>query len=351
MKTKIHFLLLLSTIILIGTFLNACSDDEDEKTYVLDNVSVYTLSSSIEENNLKSAKITENEEDIIWSKEHAGLNLKVVGVQGVLEKIWLMANSGGELVLFEDREIEFDLSELQKLIDSEQKVIHSFGDLNTVNVKIKYLDITVLFKGERHIIRQVAQDGGVPGAKVWDLMLKDPASGQFKWVTLDTRQLVDQRPANENNVVRMNSFATDNGEQEFCLGMDNLSNKKWIRNPPPWNKNLIVETNGGRFAIFYTLSESSINKELDVYLDICFANAACFCAYKSIGDPLYGFYVAFDTNNYSFFNVLNEGQLDDICDFEGNTFNSDEFTITDILPGMGYPDVIVNVTVEEKEIN
>ena len=355
MKKLLQIFYISRHFLILGILLNGCSKDKEEQSYLLDDVSVFTLSSSIEENNLKSAKVEGLGDDFLWINGGLSLYLKVVGVEGVLERIWLMANDdntigeqGGELVLFENKEIKFDLSGLQKIIESEQKTITRLGNLNTVNIAVKYIDITVLFKGEKYVIRQIAQNEGVPGAKVWDLMLKDPVSSEFKWITFNSRQLVSQRPTNDENVVRINAHESDNGETNFWLGMDNLSNKDWIRKPPPWRKNADVSTNGGRYAIFYTLDETSVNKQLEFYLDICFSNAAIFCPFRAINDPANPNSPQSDIYSHVYYSVINDWTFEDIQDLEGNPYSSDEFTITDILPGMLYPNVIVNVTVDEK---
>lgn len=56
----------------------------------------------------------------------------------------------------------------------------------------------------------------------------------------------------------------------------------------------------------------------------------------------------FDTSSMPFFTLVGESSAySDMRDLDGNSYTSDEFTLSDILPGLLYPVIPTNIRIEE----
>lgn len=123
--------------------------------------------------------------------------------------------------------------------------------------------------------------------------------------------------------------------------LDHFDNLAFINDPHPWS-----ETDQGdpeRLKVFYEIDDDTSAEDLDITLDLSFKNAAAFTDIRGKFSVQ-----GIDTSADRFvFNV--DPDTNELYDLDGNSIDSPEFDIYDLLPGMQYPDVMVHVTVQMAE--
>ena len=315
------------------------------------NVAVYTKSSALENQVKNQSRGILTDDDWIFDER---IITKVIGVRGVFTGICLRGdNSGqedrfdklGEWILFEGEETPFDLKEIQELITVEN-TSGAEGVLNVVCFMIKYLEMNLSFKGQESTIRIFWKHDESGTAQGGDILVKDPEDSNFKWVRFSDRTLQDQRPDNDDVVV-INTFGILEGNNNLgSLVLDNFSNPDWLIDPPPWSEK---EGEPGRLESYYTITSETVMNNLKITIDLSFENAATFQPYQNIGDPGNPDTEDYDTSEMPFYTIVydGEGGVSDVQDLDGNSYTTAEFDILDILPAIQYPEVYVNVQIEE----
>ncbi len=298
-----------------------------------------------------------------WKREHDHLFAKVTGVRGKIRKLILSGESDPPAMwtLFSGKEAEFDLSSLETLlsVDTDETVLDQAGELNTISLYISYLDIDISFKSETATLRLYWEDDSEVGSKKGDILVKDGTA--YKWMKLDDRTLTDARPA-DANTVKVNSAnvlnASGTESNIFPFVLDNFSNADYIKDDSPWNT---FQGDAGRLDSYYTISNDSLEKGLVITLDLSLESAAQFYPYAKeeptpgaddvfvyTSEPYFDIEWDYDGNGTADGNYQEGAEVLNIKDLDGNTVDSAEFTIADILPGLTYPDIHINVQVEEK---
>ena len=150
------------------------------------------------------------------------------------------------------------------------------------------------------------------------------------------------RPADEANVVKMNNFnvAADN-ELEFFV-IDNFGNPDYMNNPPPWPGGSDY-ADSERLANYLELNEELAHADLEITLDLCFENAATFLPYRNIADPSSG--NGYDESEQTFYEITTPGDV--LQNLQGHAYNTSDFTLLDLLPGLIYPEVYIHITVTQ----
>lgn len=345
------------TIFGFSWWILSCSIEEKETFVTPDpntigsggTVSIFTKSTALNSDNVGKKSV--DDKDWIYDEF---LHVSVVGARCRINEIDLLGDIGdpwyptgiitpGHWIIFSDTTILFDLDSLQKLMTTDNTIIHSQGDLNTLAFGLDYLELDLVFKGIENTIRLYWSDDSNSGAKQLDILIQD--SLEFKWIHPIHKNLIEQRPIEIDSVIRMHVAPE---ELIGIIGnpfmLDNFGNLDFVTSPPPWGSLGIEEGDIKQFEVYYTIDDSTSGKDLNIILDLSFKNAATFREEK-------GKYTAsgIDTTDMNRFVFTVVGNGAEIYDLEGNPISSSEFNIYDILPGFAYPGVFVHVEVKEVE--
>lgn len=331
-------------IFLLLAIIFSCNITLNNNQPAANTVDVYTKSSA-----LNAAKSKEVNTTADWIFDQPRVITEVRGVRGVFTNIWLRGegDTGSEWRLFDGEAQSFDLSQLQKIIEIETPEVYSPGTLNTIVMGIKYLEMDLRFKETDWTIKIIWGADENATAKSGDILVLDKTDSQFKWVTLDTRELTATRPA-DGNVVFLNTFGLNNGTKtnldSFVL--DNFSNAAYLIDPPPWSPHTGEE--GGRLDTFFTIAKDTMDTNLEIVIDLSFENSAIFTPTKNIDDPGNN-NQAYTTEQY-FFSAGNNDQNGSFLQTLEATpvpYSDPGFDLLDILPGLIYPEVYVHVQIQE----
>ncbi len=304
---------------------------------------IFVVSTAFNDPN-KSAFLDET--DFIWdqgedtSNPFACVHTKVTGIRGLLHGINLMGEGQGRgsWKLFKDENIDFNLKDIQELLETDQSELDEEGHLSSLIFYVSYLDIDLQFKGVKSTLRCYYKDDSETSAKEGDILYLDPSDNTFKWVVVDGRKLHKERPT--STVACINFHNLNKGKKNVIVfGADNYTDIEWINNPPPW-----TDSGHRKGSItFYDLTEENFVKDHDIVIDLSMMKAAMFSAHPHIKDGSHF------SNEKPWFNyaIPYEG-LEKITDMEGNALTSEEFTILDILPGLLLPYCMCNVKVADK---